>query len=83
MKRLILLRFFAALSLSLALSLTACGGQSEPQPQEGGSGMAGALSGGKGNVSEPKDDPDDSEKVKSGLVRWPASVSASRTTDRR
>lgn len=67
MKRLILLRFFAALvSLSLALSLTACGGQSEP-PQEGGSGMAGALSGGKGNVSEPKDDPDDSEKVESGL----------------
>ena len=37
MKRLILLRFFAALvSMSLALSLTACGGQSEPQ-QHGGS----------------------------------------------
>ena len=68
MKRLILLRFFAALvSLSLALSLTACGGQSEPPPPEGGSGMAGALSGGKGNVSEPKDDPDDSEKAESGL----------------
>lgn len=67
MKRLILLRFFAALvSLTLALSLTACGGQGEPPP-EGGSGMAGALSGGKGNVSEPKDDPDDSEKVESGL----------------
>ena len=68
MKRLILLRFFAALvSLSLVLSLTACGGQSEPPPPEGGSGMAGALSGGKGNVSEPKDDPDDSEKTESGL----------------
>ena len=67
MKRLILLRFFAALvSLTLALSLPACGGQGEPPP-EGGSGMAGALSGGKGNVSEPKDDPDDSEKAESGL----------------
>lgn len=33
MKRLILLRFFAALvSLSMALSLTACGGKSEPPP---------------------------------------------------
>ena len=49
--------FFAALvSLSLALSLTACGGQSEPSPSEDGSSMAGAFSGGKGNVSEPKDD---------------------------
>ena len=68
MKRLILLRFFAALvSLSLALSLTACGGQSEPSPSEDGSSMAGAFSGGKGNVSEPKDDPDDSEKAESGL----------------
>ena len=62
MKRLFTI-LLAVLSL---LSLTACGGQSEP-PQEGGSGMAGALSGGKGNVSEPKDDPDDSEKVESGL----------------
>ena len=44
MKRLILLRFFAALvSLSLALSLTACGGQSEPPPSEDGSSMAGAF----------------------------------------
>mgnify|MGYP000763532269 CR=1 FL=1 len=63
MKKLITL----LLALAMVLSLTACGGQSEPPPPEGGSGMAGALSGGKGNVSEPKDDPDDSEKTESGL----------------
>ena len=34
----------------------------------GGSGMVGALSGGKGNVSEHKDNPDDSEKAEAGLV---------------
>ena len=72
MKRLILLRFFAALvSLTLALSLTACGGETEPPETEGGSSVTGALSGGKGNVSEPKDDPEDSddpEKAEAGLV---------------
>ena len=52
----------------LALSLTACGGETEPPETEGDSSVTGALSGGKGNVSEPKDDPDDPEKAEAGLV---------------
>jgi hypothetical protein len=65
MKQCVLRRALPALlCLALALSLTACGGETGPPETEGGSGMTGALSGGKGNVSEPKDDPDDSE----GLV---------------
>ena len=68
MKHLFLRRFLPALlCLTLAMSLTACGGGTEPPETEGGS-TAGALSGSKGNVSEPKDDPDDSEKAESGLV---------------
>ena len=64
MKQLILRRALSALlCLALALSLTACGGGGEPPETDGGSGMTGALSGGKGNVSEPKDDPDDPETV--------------------
>ena len=60
MKHLFLRRFLPALlCLVFALSLTACGGGIEPPETDGGSGMTGALSGGKGNVSEPKDDPDD------------------------
>ena len=66
MKHLFLRRFLPALlCLVLALSLTACGGGTEPPETEGGSSMTGALSGGKGNVSEPKDDP---EKAEAGLV---------------
>lgn len=66
MKHLFLRRFLPALlCLVFALSLTACGGEAEPPETEGGSGMTGALSGGKGNVSEPKDDP---EKAEAGLV---------------
>ena len=66
MKQCILRRALSALlCLVLALSLTACGGGTEPPETEGGSGMTGALSGGKGNVSEPKDDP---EKAEAGLV---------------
>ena len=69
MKHLFLHRAISALlCLALALSLTACGGGIEPPETEGGSGMTGALSGGKGNVSEPKDDPDDPEKAEAGLV---------------
>ena len=98
MKQLILRRALSALlCLALALSLTACGGGTELPETPGGSSMTGALSGGKGNVSEPKDDPDDPEKVEAGLVllracwqrmtswlaRWPISVSASQTTARR
>lgn len=64
MKQCILRRAISALlCLALALSLTACGGGIESPETEGGSGMTGALSGGKGNVSEPKDDPEDSEKA--------------------
>ena len=66
MKQCILRRALSALlCLVLALSLTACGGETERPETEGGSGMTGALSGGKGNVSEPKDDP---EKAEAGLV---------------
>ena len=69
MKQCILRRSLPVLlCLTLALSLTACGGETEPPETEGGSSMTGALSGGKGNVSEPKDDPDDSEKAEAGLV---------------
>ena len=69
MKQCILRRALSALlCLVLALSLTACGGETERPETEGGSGMTGALSGGKGNVSEPKDDPDDPEKAEAGLV---------------
>lgn len=69
MKRCILRRAISALlCLALALSLTACGGETERPETEGGSGMTGTLSGGKGNVSEPKDDPDDPEKAEAGLV---------------
>ena len=69
MKHLFLRRFLPALlCLVFALSLTACGGETERPETEGGSGMTGALSGGKGNVSEPKDDPDDPEKAEAGLV---------------
>ena len=69
MKQCILRRALSALlCLVLALSLTACGGGTEPPETEGGSSMTGALSGGKGNVSEPKDDPDDPEKAEAGLV---------------
>ena len=72
MKQCILRRALSALlCLVLALSLTACGGETETPETEGGSGMTGALSGGKGNVSEPKDDPDDPddpEKAEAGLV---------------
>ena len=51
MKQLILRRALSALlCLVLALSLTACGGETERPETEGGSGMTGALSGGKGNV---------------------------------
>ena len=68
MKQLILRRALSALlCLVLALSLTACGGGTEPPETEGGSSMTGTLSGGKGNVSEPKDDPGDPEKA-AGLV---------------
>ena len=68
MKHLFLRRFLPALlCLVLALSLTACGGGTEPPETEGGSSMTGTLSGGKGNVSEPKDDPGDPEKA-AGLV---------------
>ena len=95
MKQCILRRALSALlCLVLALSLTACGGETEPPETEGDSSVTGALSGGKGNVSEPKNDP---EKAEAGLVllrgvwqrmtswpaRWPTSVSASQTTDRR
>ena len=52
MKQCILRRALSALlCLVLALSLTACGGGTELPETEGGSGMTGALSGGKGNVS--------------------------------
>lgn len=69
MKHLFLRRFLPALlCLVFALSLTACGGETERPETDGGSGMTGALSGGKGNVSEPKDDSDDPEKVEVGLV---------------
>ncbi len=69
MKHLFLRRALSALlCLVLALSLTACGGETEPPETEGGSSVTGALSGGKGNVSEPKDDPDDPEKAEAGLV---------------
>ena len=69
MKQCILRRALSALlCLVLALSLTACGGGTEPPETEGGSSMTGALSGGKGNVSEPKDDPDDPKKAEAGLV---------------
>ena len=69
MKRCILRRAISALlCLVLVLSLTACGGETEPPETEGGSSVTGALSGGKGNVSEPKDDPDDPEKAEAGLV---------------
>ena len=50
MKHLFLRRFLPALlCLVFALSLTACGGETERPETEGGSGMTGALSGGKGN----------------------------------
>lgn len=66
MKHLFLRRSLPALlCLTLAMSLTACGGETDPPETEGGSSMTGALSGGKGNVSEPKDDP---EKAEAGLV---------------
>ena len=69
MKQCILRRALSALlCLVLALSLTACGGETEPPETEGDSSVTGALSGGKGNVSEPKDDPDDPEKAEAGLV---------------
>ena len=69
MKQCILRRSLPALlCLTLAMSLTACGRQTGSLPAEGGGSTAGALSGSKGNVSEPKDDPDDSEKAESGLV---------------
>ena len=92
MKHLFLRRSLPALlCLTLAMSLTACGGETDPPETEGGSSMTGALSGGKGNVSEPKDDP---EKAEAGLVLLRACmaeddqlagalVSASQTTDRR
>ena len=69
MKQCILRRALPALlCLVFALSLTACGGETERPETEGSSGMTGALSGGKGNVSEPKNDPDDPEKAEAGLV---------------
>ena len=69
MKQLILRRTLSALlCLALALSLTACGGGTEPPQTERGNGMTGVLSGGKGNVAEPKVDPDDSVEAESGLV---------------
>ena len=69
MKQCILRRSLPVLlCLTLALSLTACGRQTGSLPAEGGGSTAGALSGGKGNVSEPKDDPDDPEKAGAGLV---------------
>ena len=48
MKQCILRRSLPVLlCLTLALSLTACGGGTEPPETEGGSGMTGALSGGR------------------------------------
>ena len=53
MKHLFLRRSLPALlCLTLAMSLTACGGETDPPETEGGSGMTGALSGSKGNVSD-------------------------------
>ena len=55
MKQCILRRSLPALlCLTLAMSLTACGRQTGSLPAEGGGSTAGALSGSKGNVSEPK-----------------------------
>ncbi len=49
MKQCILRRALSALlCLVLALSLTACGGETEPPETEGDSSVTGALSGGKG-----------------------------------